>query len=215
MGVAALVLFTVFASGALADDPPPGGSGTGASPSVATDQASYHPGDTVHVTGAGWLPGESVHVHAAANSNPFAYDEDVVAGVDGSIAASFALPSAYADTFAVAASNTLQGSVSTSFSDVFAAASSPAPPPTIVSDQSDYSPGATVTLTGAGWQPSESVHVFVNDTIGQSWQYSTDVVTDLSGSFTAQVQLPTTFISAYDVTATGAAGDRDGRADPR
>jgi hypothetical protein len=79
--------------------------------------------------------------------------------------------------------------------------------PTITSDKSDYAPGSTVTLTGAGWGVGESVHLFVNDTIGQTWQYNADVTADLSGGFTTQFQLPATFISNYDVTATGSVGE--------
>ncbi len=48
--------------------------------------------------------------------------------------------------------------------------------PTIASDQADYAPGALVTLTGTGWQPGESVHIFVNDDWGSSWSRSVDVV---------------------------------------
>jgi hypothetical protein len=80
--------------------------------------------------------------------------------------------------------------------------------PSISSDLVDYAPGSTVTLSGSGWGAGESVHLSVNDTIGQTWQYSADVVADLSGAFSASFQLPNTFISNYDVTATGAAGDR-------
>src|SRR5215469_12350141 len=40
--------------------------------------------------------------------------------------------------------------------------------PTISSDQADYSPGATVTLTGANWQSGEAVHIAVNDNVGQT-----------------------------------------------
>jgi len=79
--------------------------------------------------------------------------------------------------------------------------------PSITTDQADYPPGSTVTLTGAGWQPTESVHVFVNDTLGKTWQYSADVVADLGGGFTLQFDLPNTFISNYDVTATGTWND--------
>src|SRR5712691_12913019 len=49
-------------------------------------------------------------------------------------------------------------------------------PPTIASNQADYAPGSTVTLTGANWQSGESVHIDVNDNVGQTWSYSTDVV---------------------------------------
>src|SRR6266550_4074542 len=47
--------------------------------------------------------------------------------------------------------------------------------PSITSDKADYNPGATVTLTGAGWGPGQSVHIFVDDNVGQMWTYSTDV----------------------------------------
>src|SRR5918912_4239727 len=75
--------------------------------------------------------------------------------------------------------------------------------PTIQSDQADYNPGATVTLTGSGWQPGESVHIVVNDTYGATWQHTADVTADSSGNITDSFNLPNTFVSDYDVTATG------------
>src|SRR5262245_54969313 len=51
-------------------------------------------------------------------------------------------------------------------------------PATITSDQPDYAPGATVTLTGANWASGETVHIVVNDTIGQTWQHVADQVAD-------------------------------------
>ena len=199
--LASLLLVGIFVSAALAD-----GGSTASAPTVATDRAAYVPGDTVHVTGAGWLPNESVHVHAAADGHSFAYDADVVATVDGALDASFTLPSDYADTFAVALSSALEGSVSTSVSDAFAAASASAPA-TVVTDAGVYGPGATVTLTGNGWQPSEVVHLFVNDDQGQTWSYSADVTADPAGNFTHQFQLPNSFVAHYAVSATGSSGD--------
>src|SRR5437868_14121470 len=46
--------------------------------------------------------------------------------------------------------------------------------PSISTDKQDYSPGSTVTLTGHNWDSGDSVHVFVNDDVGQSWSYTTD-----------------------------------------
>src|SRR5205814_2368946 len=69
-----------------------------------------------------------------------------------------------------------------------------------------YNPGSTVTLTGHNWDADESVHVFVNDDVGQSWSYTTDVNADGSGDFSLQLQLPTSFVATYSVTATGATG---------
>src|ERR671937_1121503 len=76
-------------------------------------------------------------------------------------------------------------------------------PPAISTDQADYAPGATVTLTGASWQPGESVHIVVNDDVGQTWSYSADVTADAGGAYTNQFQLPTSFVASYLVTATG------------
>jgi hypothetical protein len=76
--------------------------------------------------------------------------------------------------------------------------------PSIVSDKADYAPGETVTLTGSDWQAAESVHIFVNDSDGQTWSYATDVTSDDNGGFTTQFSLPSTFIANYSVTATGA-----------
>jgi hypothetical protein len=47
---------------------------------------------------------------------------------------------------------------------------------TIVSDKLDYPPGATVTLTGAGWVSGEVVHLFVNDNVGNTWSLKTSAL---------------------------------------
>src|SRR6266581_4802200 len=76
---------------------------------------------------------------------------------------------------------------------------------TITSDKQDYQPGATVTLTGAGWDSGEAVHIFVNDAVGNTWSLNSnpDPVADSSGSFTYSFSLPNTFIASYTATATG------------
>ena len=79
----------------------------------------------------------------------------------------------------------------------------PSPSPTIASDKADDAPGETVTLTGAGWQPGESVHIRVNDDAGETWRYETDVVADEQGSLADSFQLPDWFVATYTVTATG------------
>src|SRR5439155_24733633 len=75
------------------------------------------------------------------------------------------------------------------------------------SDQLDYAPGSTVSFTGTGWGSGESVHLFVNDDVGQTWKLDVDVAADMSGGFSYQFQLPNWFIADYSVTATGAAGE--------
>ena len=73
--------------------------------------------------------------------------------------------------------------------------------PTIESDQADYNPGATVQLTGHSWDPGEAVHVFVNDDVGQTWSYSTDLTADSNGDFTTSFALPTFFASRRECAA--------------
>jgi len=62
--------------------------------------------------------------------------------------------------------------------------------PWIQSDQADYAPGSTVTLTGGNWQPGESVHVFVDDTNGHTWNHSADVTADDMGLIQDVFNLP-------------------------
>jgi hypothetical protein len=78
--------------------------------------------------------------------------------------------------------------------------------PSIVSDQADYTPGSTVTLTGANWGGGEAVHIVVNDDQSEPWSYGTDVNADATGGFTVHFQLPTSFAATYSVQATGASG---------
>ena len=75
--------------------------------------------------------------------------------------------------------------------------------PSITSDQADYAPGSTVTLTGAGWAVGEKVNLYVNDDQNQTWSESHDVVAGVDGSFTDQFTLPSYFIAMYTATAMG------------
>src|SRR5512142_2481569 len=77
--------------------------------------------------------------------------------------------------------------------------------PTITSDLHDYMPGDTVTLSGAGWTAGESVHIFVNDTVGNTWSLDSnpDPIAASDGTFMFAFQLPSWFVSDYNVTATG------------
>ena len=75
--------------------------------------------------------------------------------------------------------------------------------PWIQSDKDDYPPGALVQLTGGDWQPGESVHVYVNDDQGRTWERNADVVADDSGAVTDSFNLPDWFVATYKVVATG------------
>jgi Prealbumin-like fold domain len=78
--------------------------------------------------------------------------------------------------------------------------------PTIKSDKADYAPGDQVTLTGANWLPGESVHVVVNDDVGQTWSHDATVQADAAGTITDVFNLPSWFVATYSVTATGSSG---------
>jgi hypothetical protein len=87
--------------------------------------------------------------------------------------------------------------------DAGGSTTSTSPAPTIQSDQEDYPPGATVTLTGSNWKPGEKVNIFVNDDAGQTWSRNVDVYADANGQIQDQFQLPDWFVALYSVTATG------------
>jgi uncharacterized repeat protein (TIGR01451 family) len=76
--------------------------------------------------------------------------------------------------------------------------------PTIKSDLADYPPGATVTLTGSGWQPGETVDIYVNDDLGKTWEGNFQATADANGNITSQFDLPDWFVATYNVRATGA-----------
>ena len=76
--------------------------------------------------------------------------------------------------------------------------------PWIQSDLADYAPGSTVHLYGGNWQPGETVTIFTNDTIGNSWSQTDTLTADDNGGISDDVTLPNYFVSNYDVTATGA-----------
>ncbi|HET7760540.1 MAG TPA: YDG domain-containing protein, partial [Gaiellaceae bacterium] len=76
--------------------------------------------------------------------------------------------------------------------------------PWISSELPDYAPGSTVNLLGGSWQPGESVHVYVNDSDGQTWVFNDDVTADASGDIADSFSLPNWFVANYSVTATGA-----------
>jgi hypothetical protein len=75
--------------------------------------------------------------------------------------------------------------------------------PWIQSDKADYGPGSPVHLDGGNWQPGESVHIYVNDDQGRTWERNADVLADDAGVITDDFTLPDWFVATYHVLATG------------
>jgi hypothetical protein len=76
--------------------------------------------------------------------------------------------------------------------------------PTISSDRTDYSPGDTVTLRGAGWRPNEMVAIDVEAEPPSAWSFRKTVMATRRGLLAVQFQLPRAFVAKYLVMATGA-----------
>jgi protocatechuate 3,4-dioxygenase beta subunit len=84
-------------------------------------------------------------------------------------------------------------------------------PATLTSDKSDYLPGETVILTGAGFAPDSTVTVVVDDgpddEFTRPWRYEGTDQTDASGGFVHSLTLPDWFVAMYVATATDTAGN--------
>src|SRR3954468_9243174 len=91
-GLAALFLcfLALGAPGALASTLAGGDS----APTIVSDLADYHPGQTVTLTGDGWIPGDVVHVVVNDSEGAtWKHEADVTAGGDGTIRDELTLPS--------------------------------------------------------------------------------------------------------------------------
>lgn len=84
-------------------------------------------------------------------------------------------------------------------------AGSPADAPWITSDQTDYQPGAPVTLTGGGWNGDNEVKIVIEGTLDNSkaWNLEKTVQVASDGSIELKFNLPEQYIPQYKVTATG------------
>lgn len=84
-------------------------------------------------------------------------------------------------------------------------AGSPADTPWIVSNQTDYQPGALVTLTGGGWNGDSEVKIVIEGISGNSkaWNLEKTIQVSSDGSIELKFNLPQQYIPQYKVTATG------------
>ena len=149
-------------------------------------------------------PGSTDSTSTAADTSPASTDTGATS-TDTSATSTDSSTSTAATT-TTESTTTDESSTSTTTTESTTTTPAPTFTPSIVSDKADYSPGATVTLGGAGWPAADAVHIFVNDDVGQTWSYSADVTADIGGTFTLQFPLPDRFIADYTVTADDALG---------
>ena len=79
-------------------------------------------------------------------------------------------------------------------------------PPSIASDNEQYTAGQTVQLTGQNWQAGEAVHVVVDDAGGDPWTHAADLTAAADGTVADSFPLPETVTGAFTVTATAPSG---------
>jgi len=183
--------------------PPPPPSGN---PAIASDKDDYAPGATVALSGSGWVVGEIVHVSVDDDqSDSWTHEADVTAADDGTLSDSFDLTE-LAGTFAVSATAP-SGSADTSFT-VTAQPPAPTTDPTLSSDKDAYSPGETVSLSGADWTAGGTVHVAVDDDKNDAWEHSANVTVAANGTITDTFDLPDGLAAEFTATATDPADRR-------
>lgn len=79
--------------------------------------------------------------------------------------------------------------------------------PTLATDKADYAPGETATLTGAGWEPRESVTLVVRGSDGYLYDEAA-LEADGSGAFSYDFALPQAYVESYTAEAAGSSGAR-------
>src|SRR5262249_30727457 len=118
--------------------------------SLRADAYRYQPGDTMHLTGAGYAPSCSVTLRL---SGPDPASTLVTTSADGNLAGSFTLGTAMGE-YTVAA-YLGGGDPRVSIAVTNGAYIEP--------DLPAYTPGDNVTLRGAGWQPGETVAIAIDE----------------------------------------------------
>src|SRR5439155_24091942 len=74
----------------------------------------------------------------------------------------------------------------------------------VTTDKSDYHPGEVVTITGAGWQPGESVSLVIHEDPAMHADVALSAVADASGRFANTDYSPEVHDAGFKYTLTAA-----------
>ena len=78
--------------------------------------------------------------------------------------------------------------------------------PSLTSNQPEYAPGATVSLSGAGWQAGERVQIAVDDDSDDAWSHEAETTAAADGSVLDEFELSEDVSGAFSATATATSG---------
>jgi hypothetical protein len=175
-----------------------GGTFTVTQPTISLDKTTGYRGDTITLTGSGWVPGTLglVTIRFAGATILTATPD-----ANGDITAMFVVPLTAVGASLVAALD-IPGNVAASQTFTLA-------PPTISIDPTSGPATTTVTIVGHGFQPQTGVTALTIG--GASVMPLTPIVTDTIGGFTATFTVPglaqvaqTVSVTVAGVTATTA-----------
>jgi cysteine-rich repeat protein len=184
------------------------------SASVETDRADYSAGDMAEIFGSGWQPGEAVMLEIVGDP---AMDPDAppdsfsaLADSNGDISFQYLIPGHDFDqTFTLTATG-MGSSASTTFTNNLNSASLPAPEmpsspmATVMTDQPDYYPTQVVQISGSGWDPGETVELYL---VGDPLTHDPETIyttADESGNISAQYVVQDYDLNrSFTLTATG------------
>ena len=128
-------------------------------PTVTTDKTGYLAGETVLISGAGFVQGDVVTLQvtrADGNTEPAT---NATAGSDGTIAASWVLREDAGNSFVLNASVSSGGLLPpVAFRRIAV----------VGTDRYDYQPGNTAIITGSGFRPRETVTILVEHSNGMN-----------------------------------------------
>jgi hypothetical protein len=174
---------------------------------LATDKSDYLAGETIVITGAGFMPNERValqakHADGAAEPGRGHEAKVITASDDGGFTATWQVNAhdSAGNHFTLIAVGASGATARASFNRIASART----------ERTDYRPGETVVISGAGFQPGELVTLQVvqmSSLLDVSSHAPFNVVSDANGNISASWQAPASGFggSMFKLIATGGA----------